>query len=190
MRSSTKLLARVFAFILGFGLCAGVGHAEGGVVTATGKVFYKNEAGEIVKREATLTVPVKGEGEIVLASGQWSASTSDFFTVHRHGHKIFYVVFRNVGEQFAHKPVLLRGSYLRGSNLAAYWGDLFVGACPPALSVRACAEASEGEGEASWHARWSHVGGFAFKAPVGEQTEPTPPAEAGGLEFLDRMPQL
>jgi hypothetical protein len=174
----------VFGPVLACFVLAGSAKAVG--VTAPGAVFYIDAAGELVKRDVTLTVPVQGQGEVSLSSAKWSASTTRFLTTKYHGRTVFYVVFDDVGPK--HKSLLLRGTYLRGSNLAAYWGDMYTGHCPEGVSLESCAPAQGAGG----HRHWDHVGGFHFKAPVTGGTPAPQPAPADvdltelfGTDFSD-----
>ncbi len=158
MRLTSIVKAMVIGPVLALTL-AGAAKAES--VAAPGKVFYVNNNGELVKRELTLTVPARGEGEITLGNDNWSASSNRFFTAKYHGRTVFYVIFSDVGPN--HKEMLLRGTYLRGTNLAAYWGDVYFGHCAEGQSLEACANTQDHH---QGRQHWDHVGGFAFKAPV------------------------
>ena len=172
MRLTATIKGMVFGPVLACFILAG--SAKAGNVAAPGAVFYVDATGELVKREVTLTVPEKGQGEVSLSSAKWSASTTRFLTTKYHGRTVFYVVFDDVGPK--HKSLLLRGTYLRGSNLAAYWGDLYTGHCPEGVSLESCATAEGAAGRR----HWDHVGGFHFKAPVTGGTPAPQPAPADG----------
>ena len=166
MRLTSVIKGMVFGSALALTL-ASTAKAES--VAAPGKVFYVSNNGELVKRELTLTVPARGEGEVTLGNDNWSASSSRFFTAKYHGRTVFYVVFNDVGPN--HKQMLLRGSYIRGTNLAAYWGDVYFGHCPEGQSVQSCANTQDHQQDHQDDHKhggqhWDHVGGFAFKAPV------------------------
>jgi hypothetical protein len=96
-----------------------------GSVTAKGAVFYKMPAGELVKREASLEVPARGQGDVILRSGDLELKAHGFKTVRKLGRSIFYVVFLNPPGAPANTAAVYRGTYLRGSNAAKYWGDVF-----------------------------------------------------------------
>ena len=174
MRFTSVIKGMVFGPVLACLALAGT--AKAGSVEAPGKVFYVDDAGVLVKRDVTLTVPERGEGEVGLSSSKWTASTSRFFTAKYHGRTVFYVVFDDVGPK--HNSLLLRGTYLRGSNLASYWGDMYTGHCPEGSSLESCVNIAHHQGQK----HWDHAGGFYFKAPVNSDSQQSPapvPAQTG-----------
>ncbi len=94
-------------------------------VEAPGKVFYKMPNGEIVKREVSLVVPAMGAGEVVLKYGSKSVSTSHFKTVKSLGRTNFIVAFKDAPGAPAGAVAVFTGSYLRGTNAALYYGDIY-----------------------------------------------------------------
>ena len=158
-----------------------VGSAQAATVSAPGEVFYIDNQGAFVKRALTLTVPERGQGEVGLSNSNWSASTTKFFTIKQHGRTVFYVLFDNVAP---YKPFLLRGTYLRGNNLAKYWGDLFHGSCDQGESFEACVNAMHHRHHKS---NWQHVGGFWFEAPVTGSAPNKPATDAANQELDDYL---
>lgn len=117
-------------------------------VEAPGKVFYKMPSGEIVERKVSLQVPARGEGKVVLkwASGELPAES--FSTRKENGRTIFYVRFTNVPHAPTGTVMVFKGTYSRGSNLALYYGDIFV------------------RGSEHPEREWNYIGGFEFKAEI------------------------
>jgi hypothetical protein len=140
-------------------------------VVAEGGVFYKMPDGTLINRDATLEVPARGQGDVILRSGPLSLTAHGFKTIHKHGRAIFYVVFLDPPGAPENTAVVYRGSYLRGSNGAKYWGDVF------SRTYKASGELSDllkvpgvdnliYDFEHSDHdgSEWRHSGGFWFKA--------------------------
>ena len=126
--------------------------SQGRLVEADGKIFFKNNQGVIEKFDAALNVPRKGEGEITLRVGDKIYSTPNFSIRKRSGRTILYVVFEKNKQLFGHsKKVVFKGTYVRGSNLAVYYGDFFT---PVHKKMK-----KDGP-----HKReYRYLGGFAFK---------------------------
>lgn len=148
--------------------------AEGSVV-AQGGVFYKMPSGEMVLRDATLEVPARGEGKVVLRSGLIEMTAHGFKTVHSHGRAIFYVVFLDPPGAPENTAVVYRGSYLRGSNAANFWGDVFIQTFSnrdelSALTKNPGVDAlvSDLENSNVDGKEWKHGGGFWFNTKIGE----------------------
>jgi hypothetical protein len=142
-----------------------------GSVTAQGAVFYKMPAGELVKREASLEVPARGQGDVILRSGSLELKAHGFKTVRKHGRAVFYVVFLNPPGAPENTAVVYRGSYLRGSNAAKYWGDVFSKSyraedlSNPAKTTDSLINDLE-NGQNS-DTEWRHSGGFWFGVEIG-----------------------
>ena len=95
-------------------------------IDAPGQVFYKMPNGEIVKRAATLQVPSRGQGQVVLKGAQSNLVAERFFSKKKNGRTIFYVVFDKFPGKKADQRAVYRGTYARGSNMALYYGDVFI----------------------------------------------------------------
>ncbi len=144
-------------------------------VDAPGKIFFIDQEGALTKQDATLGVPSRGQGEVTLTGDHWSATSQDFFSIHYHGRTVFYVLFRDFGHN--HRSVLFRGTYLRGTNKAAYWGDFYEGHCGVGKALRECIEHPEQEVNPIY---WRHAGGFAFRSPGETPPKPEPALPAPG----------
>lgn len=152
-------------------LAAGTG---GGSVVAEGGVFYKMPSGELINRDASLEVPARGQGDVILRSGDLALTAHGFKTAHKGDRTIFYVVFLDPPGAPENTAIVYRGSYLRGSNGAKYWGDVFTKHFektgeladllknPGVDSLVYDLEIDGNDGQA-----WHHAGGFWFKATVG-----------------------
>ena len=136
-----------------------------GMAGADGKIFYKKSSGELVKRAVSIVVPPRGEGEVVLKFGDKELSTPYFKTKTYHGRTVFVVAFKKpeaFSEDLAGNGALvMKGSYMRGSNMAVYYGDLY-------LVKKASQELMEYGLEFDSHGEttFSHLGGFAFKKVI------------------------
>jgi hypothetical protein len=98
-----------------------------GHLKAEGHAFYK-EGKKIEKKLVNLFVPKMGKGKVILEVGGKEAESHGFKTVDVNGRKVFYVVFTDLkGITGAPKDTayLLRGTYMRGDNVAVYYGDFF-----------------------------------------------------------------
>ena len=93
--------------------------------TADGEVFYTLPSGEFVEREVTLEVPSRGEGEVVLRGSTTELRTETFFTVQRKGKTTFYIVFETTSPNGKKAKKIFRGTYIRGTNKAVYYGDIY-----------------------------------------------------------------
>lgn len=128
---------------------------------ADGAVYYKLD-GEIVNRELSLTVPSKGEGSVTLQGGDISLSTEDFFSFEKKGATVFYAVFhgRDSDGHFG-GTMVLRGKYLRGSNMAVWSGDIYTSEEELPYNVEASmVKDSCDEG------KFSYTGGFFFHSII------------------------
>jgi hypothetical protein len=141
-RSMTKLLSRFLALGLLFALSDA---ALASSVTAPGKVFYVKD-GAIVQREASLVVPSRGEGKVILKTQSMELEAAQFSSRQENGRTIFYVLFRNIPMAPAGTEMAFKGTYVRGSNLAVYYGDIFKRAA----------------GHSDPHSGWDYSGGFRF----------------------------
>ena len=137
-------------------------HAQS--VVADGKVFYQLPAGEIVYRGVSLEVPARGQGDVVLRgeNSEEAVVADRFFSVESAGRVVFYVVFRDPPGSQPGTLGIWRGTYLRGSNQATYYGEVFTKPDPGTLPT--VADAENGlivDDEATYAA------GFWFVAPIG-----------------------
>lgn len=128
-------------------------------IDAPGKVFYKMPSGEMVTRDVTLEVPSMGQGKVVLKGSNFSLTADRFFTVHHNGRAIFYVVFSGFPTSKEGEIAVYRGTYTRGSNLAIYYGDVFVGQDNQDDDAMVNA-LSDGNDD------FKYIAGFYFKAEV------------------------
>lgn len=121
-------------------------------VLADGFVTYKHPNGELVNRECSLSVPAMGVGQVKLKCGVHEMITSEFDTTRRHGRIIFSVIFRDIDGAPEGSASKYRGSYLRGSNQAIYYGDVY-----------SSSDASAGlVGDTAWQ----YTGGFMFSKDI------------------------
>ena len=156
----TKLLGAICSLFLS---SVATGNAAG--VWADGYVTYKHPNGKLVNRECAMFVPAMGIGEVKLKCGDFSTSTTEFSTRQVNGQSIFSVLFRDMNGAPAGTVARYQGSYLRGSNQAIYYGDVFSSSDSQAKL--------EGEGS------WTYAGGFMFSKKIGEeQVDPEAKAEA------------
>lgn len=129
-------------------------------VEAPGKVFYLiPQRNEIVKREMTIRVPSRGEGEVALitSSGK-EIKTKKYWTRKKLGRTIFYAYFKGLRNPTDRNSpatsMLFRGSYIRGSNMAVYYGDIYLGG----LGLK--------DEQIKKMKFFRHAGGFAFKSEI------------------------
>lgn len=179
-RIVSKILTS-FLFLAPLQAMGGTSPLEAGV-EAPGHVFYKTPDGALVKRELTLTVPPRGEGEITLSTATWRASTSHFFSKEVAGGIEFTVVFAKPFPEHSESSLVLTGSYMRGTNAAVYWGDLYKTKKPLTDQMIRLLEIPQLMTRSAPFLR--HVGGFKFKAEIMPETPsepnqpiPNPPAQ-------------
>ena len=116
----------LYSFVVSFLL---VGPAS--ALEIPGKVFYSiKKTGNIVSRDMILDLPMRGQGDIVLrsTSRNFSIKAKKSFTKRKRGQKTFYIAYTmkapdSVGGQKS--AMVLKGTYLRGKNLATYYGDIY-----------------------------------------------------------------
>lgn len=89
-----------------------------------GSVFYLTSDNRLVEREATLEVPSRGQGEVVLAGRGFEWRTENFWTVQSKGKTIFYASFLTEFRGFQ-STIVFRGSCLKGDNRLMYYGDFY-----------------------------------------------------------------
>lgn len=162
----------VFAMMMGLGLGSAV-QANGRDVDAQGSMFGVWDAGKVKRVEATLTAAPMGAKPFVLKYENKTVTSHAHKVIRSHGRPVLYVVFVE-----GDKAYLLRGSYIRGSNKAVYWGDIYKRIPHPAAQSLELLDSAVEELEAFDDGLespmgnppakvWSHKGGFAFKAAVG-----------------------
>ena len=132
-------------------------------IEAPGKVFYKMSDGQIVWRDAVLTVPARGEGDVVLKSGGVDTTAHAFTTRTLNSRTIFYVVFLDSPGAPEGTATVFKGTYSRGTNVALYYADFF------SKPVTSSAIGGSLIPEESPESDWTYEGGFWFKAPVVEE---------------------
>lgn len=91
-----------------------------------GQIFYKiSRTGEVVKRNVTLEVPSRGQGEVVLKGPRFEWRSTNFWTTRSpQGETLFTVAFQTefMGQV---STIALRGTYLQGTNEILYTGNFF-----------------------------------------------------------------
>jgi hypothetical protein len=90
----------------------------------TGKIFYKLPNGNLVSRAATIQVPSRGQGEVVLKGENFEWKTTVFSSKEAHGQQIFEATFpvEWQGESSQFKFI---GTYIRAENKIVYYGDFY-----------------------------------------------------------------
>jgi len=127
-------------------------------VEASGKVFYTMPDQSLVFRDVVLSVPMRGQGDVVLKWSTGEQVADSFFYRKQNGRTVFYVVFKNPPQAPQGTVLVLKGTYTRGSNLALYYGDMF---------TKSGNKFSQNE-VVSLN-KWSYTGGFYFKADVPQE---------------------
>lgn len=89
-----------------------------------GEIFYKLPNGELVDRDVSLEVPARGQGVVRLKGDDFEWVTDNFWTERRKGKVIFYAAFPTQFREFR-STIVLKGSYLRGTNELVYYGDFY-----------------------------------------------------------------
>ncbi len=145
----TKVLA-----LVGCMMTASVAVGEGSGIWAEGKVTYKHPNGKLVNRDCEMFVPARGIGEVELKCGDFSVSSAEFSTVRVAGRAVFSIVFRNIEGAPSGSVAKYEGTYLRGTNRALYYGDVF------STNDSAATLTSESD--------WQHAGGFMFSKSISE----------------------
>ncbi len=170
----------VLGFLIGMGhsLSANANDEEKGTekvasasVEALGEVFYKMPAGNIVKREITLVVPMQGKGDVSLKTSTQEIKASKFWTEHAHGKTIFYVAVENPPGAPENTIALFKGSYLRGTNVAVYYGDVYQTVQRGKLKDFLDLMGPGGKKLPKKQKSQIYVGGFFFQAPI-KQDQP------------------
>ncbi len=149
-----KQILIVIGLFLSFNLFA----VEG--VNADGKFFYRMPEGELVKRDASLFVPAMGMGKVVLTMGDYTLESHAFKVVKKRGETKFFVLFLNPPMAPENTVMMLKGTYLRGSNKAVYYGNVYKG---PASGHHHLANFEKGH---HGHSNLRYSGGFMFKKEI------------------------
>lgn len=143
-----------------------------GSVTADGKVYYKlPTTQEIVKRDVQLVVPAKGEGDVILVTKNSALKADDFFSKEHNGRILFYVIFKNPPHSPANTLKVFRGTYLRGSNMAVYDGEIFTRtySSDRMLSFISSKDIFEMKNLDKVPSKFTYQAGFIFKAMIPTQ---------------------
>jgi hypothetical protein len=89
-----------------------------------GTITYKLPNGELVDRVVSIDVPSRGQGEVILRSGDFEWRTTKFWSKEKHGKMIFAALFDTKFRDTESK-LLFKGTYLKGSNKLIYAGDIY-----------------------------------------------------------------
>ncbi|MCX6124120.1 MAG: hypothetical protein NTV34_05140 [Proteobacteria bacterium] len=146
-------------------------------VDVAGHFVYKMPSGELVIRNATLDVPPRGQGKVVLKYSSGSIDSDKFRHRTVNNRVIFEVLFLNPPGAPANTAMAMTGSYFRGSNGVLYFGDAYVKSHVGGLtdSLINEFEAFDFTAEGS---NWSHSAGFEFDtiSKVKESALSSPPS--------------
>ena len=148
-------------------LLTGSMQAQGRSVDAPGQIFYKMPTGKIVTRDAVLQVPSRGQGDVVLKGNGQYFKADRFFNKTVNGRTVFYVVFTEFPGARLGQEAVYRGTYSRGSNLAMYYGDVFVVSGNYASDQDLHRDLTAGDINSDDTAKAKYVAGFYFKAATG-----------------------
>jgi hypothetical protein len=129
-------------------------------IEAHGRVSYKMPDGMLVDRDVSLILPVMGEGSVFLKGGGMTFRANRYFTDHANDRVIFYIVFDEFPGSTEGQIAVFRGTYVRGSNLARYYGDVFLG------EERQDDDALMKSLDINGDHGFKHIAGFSFEAPV------------------------
>lgn len=155
---SLKIVGLSFLFLSTF--------SYGASIEAPGKVFYKMSTGEIVKREVSLVVPAKGQGDVILKYAGKQAKAAKFWTAKKFGKTTFNVLFKDVPGAPKEWAALYTGAYLRGTNAALYYGDVYSIPKKAVDELLAVAPGTEALDLALDKAGRHYAGGFGFNAKI------------------------
>jgi hypothetical protein len=152
--------------LIGMIACLSIpGVAAAQSVDAPGNIFYQMPSGEIVTRDATLRVPARGIGNVELIASGGSFVAERFFSREANGRTVFYVVFADYPGASEDDRAVYRGTYVRGSNLALYYGDVFV-TDHRNCETDAAIESLFGADSAAEFDDATYVAGFSFSATI------------------------
>lgn len=163
------LLKKFLLAIAGVALLSTGAMAES--VTAPGKVAYIMPSGELVKRDISIEVPARGEGDLFMLAGGQKIKAHAFKTIKANNRTIFAVLFINPPGAPENTAAVYYGTYMRGTNEAIYYGDIY--------SKTFDGNSQQSENDLLEH--WDdvthdvkHIGGFYFSAPVPATPAPAP----------------
>jgi hypothetical protein len=142
-----KLLFSIttLTFVLGgFSLA----YARENGATAKGYVSYVHPEGQIVDRECEMWVPAMGQGAVKLTCQNFAIESTEFTSRTENGRRVFSVVFKDVPGAPAGAKALYEGTYMRGSNKAYYYGDVYAQSAGDSDDV------------------WNFAGGFMFSSSI------------------------
>ncbi len=132
-------------------------------VEVAGHVVFKSNSGDLKTVDATLDVPPRGEGKVVLTAGGHRLESDKFRTRKENGRVIFEVLFRSMAAIESDKAIAMTGSYQRGSNGVIYYGDVYAHGHHDFDSLTNIDWESELDGmNTSHHGEWNYVAGFMF----------------------------
>jgi hypothetical protein len=138
-------------------------------VEAPGQFFYKMPSGEIVRRDTILVVPMKGQGEVSFKTATKNVKAKQFWTEHNAGRTIFYVAIENPPGAPENTSMILEGSYIRGTNLALYYGDVYQKTGTEQRPSDLVPEKFRNSKQIHYFRKltgYKYAGGFVFKAEV------------------------
>ena len=148
-------------------LCfSSIGFSQTNVAAAGGVLHLNNN--KIQMDDATLIVPRMGDGLIELSFAGHNYVTENFFSRKVNGRVVFYVVFSNENCDGSVEKMSMMGTYVRGNNVAVYYGDIF----KKTYSATAVKTPLSLDGIRDLFKKANWWGGFYFEAPV------PPPADA------------
>lgn len=149
--------------------------ATGTTATADGKVYYKMPTTqEIVKRSVQMKVPAHGKGDLFLVAGDVEIKADSFFHKEHNGRVLFYVIFKNPPHSPANTIKVFRGTYVRGTNLAVYDGEVFARtySSERAMSFISTKDIFELKNLDKVPTKFTYQAGFFFKAVVTPKETP------------------
>lgn len=158
---------------------ASVGLGISSVVMASGlmvdgKVYYKiSTTNEVVKRNVQLELPPEGNGDVYLHAGEHVVKADKFFHKKHNGRVLFYIIFKNPPHSPANSLKVFRGTYVRGSNLAFYDGEVFtrVYSSERSMSLLMTKDLLELEHLDMVASKFNYQAGFFFKAMIANPDE-------------------
>lgn len=93
-------------------------------IPVDGKITYKLPSGSLVDRIVTIDVPERGQGEVILTGEGFEWKTKIFKAFNSKKQTFFTAAFHT--EHMNKKStVLLKGTYLKGTNRILYYGDIY-----------------------------------------------------------------
>lgn len=129
-------------------------------VEVGGRFIYKMPAGELVLRDATLDVPPRGQGKVVLKYSLGSIESDKFRHKTVNNRTVFQVLFMNPPGAPANSAMVLSGTYMRGTNGVIYFGDVYGKVLSDDSDHLKTLQAFDAL--AAHHEGWNHAGGFEF----------------------------